>query len=132
MREIKFRCWNAAAEAMQSWDDMREHGNIYQLIDQPGSYPLMQYTGLTDRNGVEIYEGDVVQWGHIDGYIERSGARVAFVDMSDPTRGLVFNATKPVPHKFKIGNFMYACETEKAMEVIGNIHESPELLEQSK
>lgn len=153
MREIKFRVRDASTKKIIAfeqfntsfnngflWTDARIPSDERVCNSEFSSPPMVEpdhplsrllreeYTGLKDCNGVEIYEGDIVQWGHVDGYIERSGVRVAFVDMSDPVKGLVFNASKPIAHKFKIGNFMYAGVTDKALEVIGNIHENPELL----
>jgi len=74
MREIKFRAWDIANEEMLTVD-------ILQLIDPDGEpwvgfttesggngviplckTVLMQFTGLLDRHGKEIYEGDILKW----------------------------------------------------------------------
>ena len=52
-REIKFRAWNKAGKIMLNWDTIK-----YQLNNQ--HFELMQFTGLHDKNGKEIYEGDIV------------------------------------------------------------------------
>lgn len=138
-REIKFRFFSEETDRYIDANDFCVTGNgeVYCITDLNGyrePYEIShvvnkeQYTGLKDKNGVEIYEGDIVKWGHVEGFIEMSGVRVAVVDMSNSCDGLTFDAFKPVVHRFKIGNFMYRQSTDKCMEVIGNIHQNPELL----
>jgi uncharacterized phage protein (TIGR01671 family) len=78
---------------------------------------LMQFTGLTDKNGVEIYEGDLITNG---------SGRIAQVVWHNPQA--TFDCVCKVspkgstPHGFTNNMWQYACE------VIGNIHQNPELL----
>ena len=82
---------------------------------------IMQFTGLKDENGAEIYEGDIVQWS--SGWNQTK----EYKDKWDTDYKVV---------KFENGIFKYCCEetldkydTDDVVEVIGNIHENPELLE---
>lgn len=57
-RPLKFRAWNKDANCFFTEDHVKEH--LFGFLSK-GFYPVMQYTGLKDKNGTEIYEGDVLQ-----------------------------------------------------------------------
>ena len=70
-REIKFRAWNKFTKEMKSVDRLRFDapimeiqfmGNTYPYTPNPDDLILMQYTGLKDKNGKEIYEGDIISY----------------------------------------------------------------------
>lgn len=110
MRQIKFRTWDDRCNEMIYIDDFyffEEHG-----IHSSSDCLLMQFTGLLDKNGKEIYEGDILQ-------------DINYPFYKDP----VFWAT--VEDEYDIDGWL--CKHFQPFngvhEVIGNIYENPELLE---
>ena len=60
MREIKFRAWSPEHKIMLPHEFIDEETNLAMLNDEESDVVYMQYTGLCDRNGKEIYEGDMI------------------------------------------------------------------------
>jgi uncharacterized phage protein (TIGR01671 family) len=67
MREIKFRAWDSFYKMIISTNDKEFNNNIYEFFKEleqdrkENNIILMQYTGLKDKNGKEIYEGDILK-----------------------------------------------------------------------
>lgn len=112
MREIKFRAWDNILNEYFSWEDSIKFNNYHDLIEDNynGAVSLEQYTGLKDKNGVEIYEGDIVS-ASIFGFQE-----TGLVEYS-PFGEWVFG-------DIRLFEFM------SSLTVIGNIHENADLLEE--
>ena len=116
MREIEFRCWSHQSNTMQGWEELKEHGDFYRILDMQDKYPMMQYTGLKDRNGVKIFEGDIIEaLGNTN-----SGLKVEF--KNEYAGGWVLT------HPNSSNHLSLGARKHTEIEVIGNIHQNPELL----
>ncbi|GAA3195579.1 YopX family protein [Lentilactobacillus kefiri] len=130
-REIKFRIWRAPDEYtkvswMESWDSLMNYSmsDIFQL-DNPDDV-LEQFTGLKDRNGKDIYEGDILAW-HSNIYRKHDWVGLVLY------RGAGF-AVQESDKSYSSPEWLdCACRKDaNIIEVIGNVHDNPELLEVEK
>lgn len=124
MRDIEFRAWDKAFKKMVTIEDdlplyYEPDNGLHAGYSLPNgdwnSLELMQYTGLKDKNGKKIFEGDVVRILICKGMVEKFRSEVSFYE----------------------GSFMIACENyqeslsdyeQSQIEIIGNKYENPELL----
>lgn len=110
-RTIKFRAWDKNDNKMYLVDKLTalEWIGWIQKVEGKGAYELMQFTELLDKNGKEIYEGDLIRWGGvIKPYV------VIFYDGGFQIELTGYSST--------------ALMQRMEVEVIGNIYENSELL----
>lgn len=106
MREILFRGKDNVSGEWISGYLVNEH-HIGDWLKSVPVHPetVGQFTGLTDKNGKKIFEGDIVLWCGIKGIVVWEG------------------------HKFVIkGNLLWDFSDDDCIEVIGNIHDNPEMI----
>lgn len=112
MREIKFRAWDKIEEVMLDWKSLTDtfFAHKCDTIFNDKSIILMQYTGLKDKNDVEIFEEDIVE------YYECSIKEIEKVEF-------LHGCFCPIGQSDWIDN-----NKIHDMKIIGNIYENPELI----
>lgn len=127
MQKIKFRCWDKNKKQMRAVRDIcfDQYGTIDVYcecddINEPakGNDSLMQFTGLLDRNGKEIYEGDIVEWKYLQTW-HKNEVRWVGGEFVVTTSG--FKDDLNEPQNLSLVSILNC-------EIIGNIYENPELL----
>lgn len=111
---LKFRAWDKETKTMNGMAEIyRNRNQEIELRPRDENIILMQSTGLKDKNGKEIFEGDIVKCSGLLGTIELFKAMwiCSFVRYNNNQ---------------KVGFFA------QEIEVVGNIYENPELLEEKE
>ena len=128
-REIKFRAWDGdlkkmicgLGNMMTEWDSYRS----YEVEDILKDESIMQFTGLSDKNGKEIYEGDIVK----NLYLKFNQLLEVYWQEGE-AKGEWLN--KKPGFKFRViddnGNIGMKIFTPDTLEIIGNIYENKNLL----
>lgn len=120
-RAIKFRAWDKVKRKMWEPHYLSMYGEA--LVSNPISGlpivtddPVMQFTGLHDKNGKEIYEGDVLASDYF---------KICSVVYRDAAFSLSTDLTGPDENPFLLGGCI---DEGGSFEVIGNIYENLEFL----
>jgi len=130
MRELKFRVWDDENNIMIyfTMEQLLSHYDTDQMESSDAEDPkrvigdIEQFTGLYDKNNKEIYEGDIVKSWYADGGIVHYDCGQFF--LVNPNHVFKYNPKWKNPSAS-----MPICGiTARQNEVIGNVHENPELL----
>ncbi len=141
MREIKFRAWDKHSKTMYFSYEVGTTGSIDLLdmqshFDDERDWELMQNTGLHDKNGKEIYEGDIVEFNDKwEYYRGEYGIKMMFADIEEKKRLIEKYNAEPM-HRYEVefepteGYNLSKYDLEQGRyTVIGNIYQNPELLD---
>lgn len=115
----KFRAWDKEIKTMNGMAEIyRNRNQEIELHPRDENIILMQSTGLKDKNGKEIFEGDILY-----GYAGEDFWEIVEFDTEEGKW-----IRKDILYNSKLG----LSENNEFMEIVGNIYENPELLEVEK
>lgn len=122
-REIKFRAWDNDYKVIRDYDEFKGLLTLGEL--DASDFELEQFTGLTDVNGKDIYEGDIIKFFGANKKIKAKNEFGIIVYKAD-RYGAGFNSIiQNKEHGY--GGINIAQDI-----VVGNVHENPELLEDNE
>lgn len=144
-RDLKFRAWNSVLKEMNEVTSLRMYkNNITGIVmskvgvknpikegwfnitksDEIEKVILMQFTGLLDKKGIEIFEGDIIKYKR-RWEPDMEKIEIGFIYFDAPSYWISLNEDRT--HTTGIINILHADKITKC-EVIGNIYENPELM----
>ncbi len=121
-REIKFKVWDKIMEDIAPLVELHSDWVAIPIMDEEGGHlekrkiedvELMQFTGLHDKNGKEVYEGDIVKYR---------------THPMKTSKGIVVWSKNEPALKILDDHIYYSLGSINMIEIIGNIYENPELL----
>ncbi|MCH3988851.1 YopX family protein [Pediococcus pentosaceus] len=115
---IKFRAWDNECKVIRDYDELK--GLTLDALDA-SDFKLEQFTGLTDVNGKKIYEGDIIVSEPNDPTFEP--LKIGVVKRSKVDAGWCYRIATDEYNIWTSGKY-------RTYEIIGNVHENPELLEE--
>ena len=118
-REIKFRAWWRGQEKFDYIDSFKKFSSYSFPLDW---CVIQQYTGLKDKNGIEIYEGDLL--------VEPRDTLPNYFEVIWSLNMAGFDTKIHRKHNKMIGKAHVYAESLGGYEICGNIFENPELLKQ--
>lgn len=129
-RETKFRAFQdnqmLTSPINSNYGLTRFFGFLYE------DAPIMQYTGVKDNNGIEIYEGDLCRCTHYN-HSHPDTVLIQEVMFEKGTfilKSKDADSLEPIQETVRCVPLFYFCNpTPNKIEVIGNIYENPELLQ---
>lgn len=115
MKEIKFKAWNIIEKVMVDWATLKANPLLFMGIatGEVKYYKLLQFTGIKDNNGTDIYDGDIVRDVCYSKEINKRGS------FYYSEANCCWDVTNRSDDRLGAISFI---------EVIGNIHQNPELL----
>ena len=129
MREIKFRAYDEESKKMYqitdiNFSDYVANGVCYGDWKDFSINNLLQYTGLKDKNDVEIYEGDICSFVIFD-YLDNDTAYTSSVIFKYGSFGFIIKNHQREECFYELSYILFQ---DDEVQVLGNIYENPELL----